>query len=401
MTALTGRLNLRGRLPSLRGRRPSVRMSSGISAIIVKELRGRMRGRRAFVIITLHVLLLAVFAWMFERLSEEAINLSSSFGGTSTFASASVGRAVFLGLLFLQTLMISVLAPAATAGAISSEREHQTLELLAVTPISSLAIVLGKLFSALAWVFVLVLASIPITALVFVFGGVAPDDVIRGYIVLFATVIGLGSVGIFFSALTRRTGAATGLTFVVTLALIIGTAFVYVFLVGTAPTDSNGFRKQPSEAILYLNPFVAQADVACGTEDGFGGTCSLISSVLGTDPNTIINQQQCCPTVAPGVGIGGANVKGVAIPVPNPGGVCIAPDGSLCGSTNGDVTSGVTIESLHDRFWPRTVLSFLVLAAVMTLGAVQLVTPTRRWHPNVRGRIRGGMRRLFRRGSAA
>src|SRR4029079_10967376 len=106
-------------------------------------------------------------------------------------------------------------------GAISSEREHQTLDLLAVTPISSLAIVLGKLFSALAWVFVLILASIPITALVFVFGGVAPDDVIRGYAVLFATVIGLGSVGIFFSALTRRTGASTGLTFVTTLALVI------------------------------------------------------------------------------------------------------------------------------------------------------------------------------------
>ena len=40
---------------------------------------------------------------------------------------------------------------------------------------------MGKLLSALAWVFVLILASIPVTALVFVFGGVAPDDVLRGY----------------------------------------------------------------------------------------------------------------------------------------------------------------------------------------------------------------------------
>ena len=150
------------------------------------------------------------------------------------YASASIGRGIFIGLMLLQTLMIAVLAPAATAGAISSEREHQTLDLLAVTPISSLAIVLGKLVSALAWLFVLILASIPVTALVFVFGGVAPDDVLRGYIVLFATVIGLGSVGIFFSTLTRRTGASTGLTFVATLALVVGSLFLWVFLTSTA-----------------------------------------------------------------------------------------------------------------------------------------------------------------------
>jgi ABC-type transport system involved in multi-copper enzyme maturation permease subunit len=325
---------------------------------------------------------------MFERLQEESINQIASYGGQSTYASASVGRGIFLGLLFLQTLMVAVLAPAATAGAISSEREHQTLELLAVTPISSLAIVLGKLFSALAWVFVLVLASIPITALVFVFGGVAPDDVIRGYIVLFATVIGLGSVGIFFSALTRRTGASTGLTFVVTLALVIGSAFVFVFLYGTAQTDANGLRKQPSEAILYLNPFVAQADVACGTEDGFGGTCSFISVVLGTLDQNNFPTTQPQPFPVPGGGLGGSLGGG-------PNGV--ATTGAIGDGSNPDVQSAATVDSLRDRFWPKTVIAFLVLATILTLASVQFVTPTRRWHPGIRGRLR----RLIRRKSAA
>ena len=49
----------------------------------------------------------------------------------------------------LETLLVAFLAPASTAGAISLEREKQTLELLAATPISSLAIVIGKLLSAL------------------------------------------------------------------------------------------------------------------------------------------------------------------------------------------------------------------------------------------------------------
>jgi ABC-type transport system involved in multi-copper enzyme maturation permease subunit len=383
MSSIASRITLRGRLPALR-------FSSGISAIIVKELRGRMRGKRAFIILTIHVLLLALFAWMFMRLNEETISNLASYGGQATYASASIGRGIFIGLLLLQTLMVAVLAPAATAGAISSEREHQTLELLTVTPISSLAIVLGKLFSALAWVFVLILASIPVTALVFVFGGVAPDDMLRGYIVLFATVIGLGSVGIFFSALTRRTGASTGLTFVTTLALVLGSLFVWVFLSSTADISPTGLRKQPSEALLYLNPFVAQADVACGTEDGgFGGACGFMSGILGA------TQVQPEPPVTfpvrdlPERGLNG----GFDVPVPaggTKGGVAIA-DG-VAGASD-DVLNAAVADPWRDRFWPKSVMAFLFLAVVMTLASVQFVTPTRRWRPSLPGPVRRRIRR--------
>ncbi len=357
MSTIASRLSRRGRVPTLR-------VGSGISAIIVKELRGRMRGRRAFIIITIHVLLLAGLAWMFMRLNEEAIANLSSYGGQATYASASIGRGIFISLLMLQTLMVAVLAPAATAGAISSEREHQTLELLAVTPVSSLAIVLGKLFSALAWLFVLILASIPVTALVFVFGGVAPDDMVRGYIVLFATVIGLGSVGIFFSALTRRTGASTGLTFVVTLFLVIGSLFVWFFLSSTAESSSNGLREPPSEALLYLNPFVAQADVACGTEDGgFNGACGFISGVLGTT---------------------GQFSEPDFRERPMPGGI---PTGRFP-DANAVNVDAAALDPWRDRFWPKSVMAFLFLATVMTLASAQFVTPTRRSHPSLPGPVR-------------
>jgi ABC-type transport system involved in multi-copper enzyme maturation permease subunit len=387
MSALVARLN--GRI-----RPPQLKISSGITAIVVKELRGRMRGRRAFVILTLHVLLLAVFAWMFERLSEQDIARVGAFGGqAATYGSASVGRGVFSGLLMLQTLMVAVLAPAATAGAISSEREHQTLELLTVTPISSVAIVLGKLLSALAWVFVLVLASVPVTALVFVFGGVAPDDVVRGYVVLLAMVIGLGSIGIFFSALTRRTGAATGLTFVSTLALIVGSAFVFVWLASTAEFDATGNRKMPSQALLWLNPFVAQADVACGTEDGtsYSGYCGFMNSVLGA------TDQGSPPIITPN---GPVPVAGFGAATGVDGGTIIRKDltsssGSGVVTLDGGVSPDVVVDSLsfRDRFWPKTVISFLVLALVLTLASVQFVSPTRRWRPGLRAAVRHRLRR--------
>jgi len=394
VTAFAGRLSLR------RPRLPGPRAASGITAIIVKELRGRMRGRRAFVVLTLYVLLLTIFAWMFQRLDEEKLDGIGTYGPQVTFASASIGRGIFLGLMMVQTLMIAVLAPAVTAGAISSEREHQTLDLLAVTPISSLAIVLGKLLSALAWVFVLILASIPVTALVFVFGGVAPDDVARGYIVLFATVIGLGSVGIFFSALTRRTGASTGLTFVATLAMVVGSLFLWAYLSNTNDITSTGLRQQPPEAILYLNPFVAQADVACGTESGaYGNSCGWITTVTGTGADVVPIDPGFPGRPVPGIGVGGKNFvvndsgSGVAPNVIVGGGGVVAP---MPPDVRFNDVAIAQADPFRDRFWPKSVLSFLVLATVLTLASVQFVTPTRRWRPSLPGPVR----RLFRRRSA-
>ena len=198
----------------------------GMSAISVKELRGRMRGKRAFVIITIHLLLVAGFAWMVETLMERT--LTSGFGGTFS-ASAEIGRALFVAMLILLTLIVLVLAPASTAGAISLEREKQTLDLLITTPISSLAIVLGKLLSALSWILLLLLASIPVTALVFTFGGVGPDDMVKGYVVLLVTALFYGSVGLFVSALVKRTQAATVINLVTVIALTAGTGFIFIF----------------------------------------------------------------------------------------------------------------------------------------------------------------------------
>ena len=64
----------------------------GITAIGVKELRGRMRGRRAFVILTIHLLLVAGFAWMIESLMEQTFtgNFGSAFTASSEEARAPV-----------------------------------------------------------------------------------------------------------------------------------------------------------------------------------------------------------------------------------------------------------------------------------------------------------------------
>ena len=358
---------------------------AGLTAVGVKELRGRMRGRRAFMILTIYLLLLGSFAWMMELILER--RYAGTVASSAAFASSQIGQGIFVALLMLETLLVVALAPAFTAGAISLEREKQTLDMLATTPVSSLSIVVGKLFSALTYLFILIFASIPLTAIVFMFGGVAPDDVARGYAVLLATALGLGSVGIFFSALIKRTQAATIISYFAVGAATLGTFFVFLFWntmtngAGLVTQGIGPINGRPPETLLYLNPYFAQADVMCGVENGFGTWCGQVAFITDrsifsggsgvTSPSNTIDPNG---TVNKGIGRGG-----VLQPVP--------PDRGV--DDVGDV-SVQPFELIRDSFWPKSAAAWLVLSVVLIFATVQLVSPTRRWRPNLAGRLRRG-----------
>ena len=272
------------------GLAPIRHLGGGIGAVGVKELRGRMRGRRAFVILTIYLVLLGGFAWMVELIMERAY--TSGFGNGAGQASASIGQGIFAALLMLETLQVVFLAPASTAGSISLEREKQTLELLVVTPISSLAIVIGKLFSALIYVWLLIAASIPLTAVVFVYGGVAPDDVLRGYIVLVVTALGFGAFGQLASSLVKRTQAAIAISVFAVLFASIGTLFLLVFWQSMGTSDEGRgvgpIRGQPPAVLAYLNPFSPRSTSCAGPN--LVRRLVLARAQLLPDPNGVIFQ---------------------------------------------------------------------------------------------------------------
>jgi ABC-type transport system involved in multi-copper enzyme maturation permease subunit len=365
------------------------RTAGGIAAIGVKELRGRMRGRRAFAIVTIYLLLLAGFAFMVERLIERSYQ--GGFGQSSAFASAAIGQGIFAALLMLMTLQVVFLAASSTAGAISLEREKQTLDLLVTTPISSLAIVVGKLLSALVYVFLLIAASLPLMAVVFVYGGVGPEDVLRGYVVLIFTALALGAFGILCSSLVKRTTAATAITIFGLLTMTIGTAFLLLFWTAMGTFDQNGnrigglFGQQPPAVLAYINPFIAQADVMCGTQTDLGnGWCSLVQGVAPAGGNVVFD----------GTNNGGGAVPGgpIVAPAPMPavkGGVVVLPaDGAIDRAVPADVAPIQAFGVARDTLWPKSVLTWIVLAIVCIVISVQAVSPTRRWRARRRSTAR-------------
>ena len=409
MTATGTPLSRRG--GRLRGRVSS--FWSGISAVSIKELRGRMRGRRAFVVVTIYLLLLSVFAFaIYTYLKQQAATTSifPNIGGfprddltfdpgfvtnTGTALGATIGHGIFGGLLFIETLLVLVLAPAFTSGAISLEREKQTLDLLITTPLSTLGMVIGKLLSALTYVFLLILASIPLASLVFVFGGVGPEDLVRGYILLFALAFGMGAIGLFISALVRRTQTATVITFIVVLGLSIGSMAVHEFwkVAARSGTTTNIFGNPTSllrpgtvpEAVLWLNPFVGDLDLICTTAPtSYHESCAYVSSVTGRP-------------------YFGSDIQTV---FPQPGGVIdFGGRGDVGFEREAPVVQQQQLTSLgfpRDTFWPKSAAAFVVVGMLLTVASAQLVSPTRRFR--FRGPLLG--RRSFgrpgiRRGSAA
>lgn len=163
-----------------------------------KELRTRMRGWRSTAVLTAYMAILAAIA----------IGFLIKQAGPTTDQSSQIGLQLFQALSFFQLLLILFITPAATAGAISGERQRQTWDLLLVTRLSSLGIVWGKLVASVAFGVLLVLASLPLFSLVFLFGGVAPDDILHTYLVFFTTILLVGVASLFISALTRRLAVA-------------------------------------------------------------------------------------------------------------------------------------------------------------------------------------------------
>ena len=108
------------------------------------------------------------------------------------------------------------IVPGLTGAAIAGERDRQTLDLLLSTQVSTLWIVLGKILASLSYVFLLMVASLPLFSLVFLFGGVSPSQVALAFVISLVSALTLGTIGVFLSVLIRRGPTATVLTYTVT-----------------------------------------------------------------------------------------------------------------------------------------------------------------------------------------
>lgn len=138
---------------------------------------------------------------------------------------------LYVFVAVLEFIMVVFIMPALTAGGISGERERQTLDLMLTTRMTPAQIVMGKLMASLSTMFLLIVSSFPILALVFVYGGVTMRDIGMLMLCYMAAALFIGSLGICCSAVFKKSTLSTVAAYGVMAAVVIGTYGVNQFAV--------------------------------------------------------------------------------------------------------------------------------------------------------------------------
>lgn len=187
--------------------------------VLSKEYRLRMRSARAPWMVSIYLLIMGGIVLTY-------IYLDSAGGG---YFNPDQSRVLFMILSCLQLVLIGFVTPGLTSGLISGERERQTLAILLTTNLSPASIIVSKLVAALSFMGLLVLASLPLYAIVILFGGVSPIQLLQIFIFYAVTMFFLGSLGVLYSTLLKRTGVATVLSYSTVAVIVIGTMIVGMF----------------------------------------------------------------------------------------------------------------------------------------------------------------------------
>lgn len=204
--------------------------------IVAKEVRSRMRTWRAPLVLVAFLAILGAVGYTAYRTTAPDVSNSANLGGA--------GQAVFGALSGTMLILVALLVPGLVGGAISGERERQTLDLLLVTPVQPLRIVLGKLLSSLMFVLLLVIASVPLFSVVFILGGVELDTVIAVLVVTLVTAIALGTLAMLCSTVLKRTTSSTVSSYITAFLL-----FTVPLILGALIYSSEQSRPQPQ--LLY------------------------------------------------------------------------------------------------------------------------------------------------------
>ncbi|MCX4269103.1 MAG: ABC transporter permease subunit [Lachnospiraceae bacterium] len=131
---------------------------------------------------------------------------------------------------YIEFGMFMLVIPSSTSGSISGEKERKTLDILLTGKMSTYSIVIGKLMASLNMVMLLAISSLPVLSIVFLFGGITIMDLLVMLITLMISGVFVGSIGILFSVVCKKTTTATVLSYSSILALIAGT-YVLNYLV--------------------------------------------------------------------------------------------------------------------------------------------------------------------------
>jgi ABC-2 type transport system permease protein len=257
--------------------------------IFDKEMRVSSRRRRNYVLRSLYIVL---FTFLVALVWAETMSYRSTWTYQSS-RMALAGQAIVNVVLWFEFITVQTIAAVMLCTAISEEISHRTLGVLMTTPIGSFQIVIGKLLSKLLQLLLLLGISLPLLAIVRVFGGVPWDLLLCGLCVTLTTALFVGSLSLLFSIFTRRAYAV-----IITTIVMLGLLFALIPLLAAFLMY---YPQEPPASfwrgLSYVNPYAilveatasaygshliagARWPIHCGVMSGASGVILLLATIL-------------------------------------------------------------------------------------------------------------------------
>lgn len=173
-----------------------------IGPIFDKELRVSSRRRRNYTLRCVYIGFLSLFilsAWY------STFGIRSS--GSVVYQVSRlplVSRSVVTTVVWFQFITAQFIAAIMLSSSISDEIRTGTLAVLMTTPVNSFQIVAGKLLSKLLQLMLLLAISLPLLAILRIFGGVPWDYVISSVCITLTASVFAGALSLLLSMICRR-----------------------------------------------------------------------------------------------------------------------------------------------------------------------------------------------------
>ncbi|GEO27512.1 hypothetical protein AAC03nite_32970 [Alicyclobacillus acidoterrestris] len=221
--------------------------------LLEKEFRQRMRTMRTPVIITGYVLCMVILTFFL---------LYENVQGQLYLVQPTKSQQVFVILSLLQMVVVAFLTPAFAAGAVSGERERKTLAVLLTTPLSPIGILLGKILSSSALLVLLVVVTLPVYSLVFLYGGAVPQELIAVLGFQLFTIVMIATLCVLFSTIALRSTWSTVLCYgTVSVMMVVFGAVGYGLKMMYQQNPIELFSLHWANFILALNPLYVEASL--------------------------------------------------------------------------------------------------------------------------------------------
>ncbi|HVF88848.1 MAG TPA: ABC transporter permease subunit [Blastocatellia bacterium] len=226
--------------------------------ILIKEMRTRMRGKRAFLVLTGYVAVLSLIIGLIYIVFKN---------NAPTSLLNNAGKILTPVLVYVQMGLICLMAPTFSASAISSEREQETFDLLIASLAKPSTILFGKVGAALSYLVLTLFGSLPLIALTYSLGGVDLLDIARVYLVMFVAGVTYCSLSFLWSTLIRRGVVAQFVSLFTVIFLVAAMPALALFFSALASNFSGGPSSSFMNIVFLLlrtNPFAAIASLIPG-----------------------------------------------------------------------------------------------------------------------------------------